>query len=119
MNLELKPVDSTGNPYLALGAFIYAGIDGIRRVARRRASRCLSTPPSLTRRNGSGCLSSGCLLTLGAALDALEADPYLMSALGPLRVDGLPGGQALGSGALPLCMTSNTSAASTGSSSEP
>src|ERR1700749_632273 len=31
VNLELKPVDSTGNPYLALGAFIYAGIDGIRR----------------------------------------------------------------------------------------
>ena len=31
VNLELKPIDSTGNPYLALGAFIYAGIDGIRR----------------------------------------------------------------------------------------
>src|ERR1700722_14846624 len=31
VNLELKPVDSTGNPYLALGAFIYAGLDGIRR----------------------------------------------------------------------------------------
>src|SRR6516165_10761076 len=31
VNLELKPIDSTGNPYLALGAFIYAGLDGIRR----------------------------------------------------------------------------------------
>jgi glutamine synthetase len=31
VNLELKPIDSTGNPYLALGAFIHAGLDGIRR----------------------------------------------------------------------------------------
>src|SRR6266545_2821547 len=29
-NLELKPSDSTGNPYLALGAYIHAGLDGIR-----------------------------------------------------------------------------------------
>src|SRR5262252_4523881 len=31
VNLELKPCDSSGNPYLALGAFIHAGLDGIRR----------------------------------------------------------------------------------------
>ena len=30
VNLELKPSDSSANPYLALGAFIYAGLDGIR-----------------------------------------------------------------------------------------
>ena len=30
MNLELKPSDSSGNPYLALGALIHAGLDGIR-----------------------------------------------------------------------------------------
>ena len=58
MNLELKPVDSTGNPYLALGAFIYAGIDGIRRSLDRRASRCSSTRPSSIQPNGSGCLWS-------------------------------------------------------------
>src|SRR6266851_5292263 len=31
VNLELKPSDSSGNPYLALGALIHAGLDGIRR----------------------------------------------------------------------------------------
>ena len=31
MNLELKPSDSSANPYLALGASILAGLDGIRR----------------------------------------------------------------------------------------
>ena len=30
VNLELKPSDSSANPYLALGAVIYAGLDGIR-----------------------------------------------------------------------------------------
>ncbi len=31
VNLELKPSDSSANPYLALGAVIHAGLDGIRR----------------------------------------------------------------------------------------
>ena len=31
INLELKPSDSTANPYLALGALIHAGLDGIQR----------------------------------------------------------------------------------------
>ncbi|HZR52497.1 MAG TPA: glutamine synthetase family protein, partial [Streptosporangiaceae bacterium] len=30
VNLELKPSDSSGNPYLALGGLIHAGLDGIR-----------------------------------------------------------------------------------------
>src|SRR6516162_3446308 len=30
VNLELKPSDSSANPYLALGALVYAGLDGIR-----------------------------------------------------------------------------------------
>ncbi len=31
INLELKPSDSTANPYLALGALIHAGLDGMQR----------------------------------------------------------------------------------------
>src|SRR5262249_62272491 len=31
VNLELKPSDSSANPYLALGACLHAGLDGIRR----------------------------------------------------------------------------------------
>ena len=59
VNLELKPSDSTGNPYLALGGFIYAGIDGIRR-SLDPASRCLSIPQHCLRRNVRGFLWSGC-----------------------------------------------------------
>lgn len=30
-NLEIRPIDATANPYLALAALIYAGLDGIKR----------------------------------------------------------------------------------------
>jgi glutamine synthetase len=84
VNLELKPVDSTGNPYLALGAFIYAGIDGIRRSLDAGEPLLVdpaTLPPAERERLSVFRLPS----SLGAALDALEADSYLMSALGPLR----------------------------------
>ena len=84
VNLELKPSDSSANPYLALGAVIHAGLDGIRRKldpgdavnvdpatltdAEREARGAHRLPDSLT-----------------AALDALEADELLSEALGPLR----------------------------------
>jgi glutamine synthetase len=84
VNLELKPVDSTGNPYLALGAFIYAGIDGIRRDLD--AGEPLLVDPATLEVSERERLSVFRLPSnLGVALDALEADPYLMSALGPLR----------------------------------
>jgi glutamine synthetase len=84
VNLELKPCDSTGNPYLALGAFIHAGLDGIRRSLD--PGEPLSVDPASlpdaerTRLNVTRLPSS-----LGAALDALAADDVLMTALGPLR----------------------------------
>ncbi|WP_440065008.1 glutamine synthetase family protein [Streptosporangium sp. OZ121] len=78
-NLELKPSDSSANPYLSLGAVIHAGLDGIRRgldpgdpvnvdPATLPAGRVRRLPASLDE-----------------ALDALEADDVLMNALGPLR----------------------------------
>jgi glutamine synthetase len=83
-NLELKPSDSTANPYLALGAYIHAGLDGIRDkldpgVPTNVDPSGLST--STRRRRGIRRLPD----SLGAALDALEADELLMDALGPLR----------------------------------
>jgi glutamine synthetase len=83
-NLELKPSDSTANPYLALGAYIHAGLDGIRNkldpgVPTNVDPSRLST--STRRRRGIRRLPD----SLGAALDALEADELLMDALGPLR----------------------------------
>jgi glutamine synthetase len=84
VNLELKPVDSTGNPYLALGAFIYAGIDGIRRWLSP-GEPLLVDPAVLDPAERERLAVSRLPASLGAALDALEADSFLMSALGPLR----------------------------------
>jgi glutamine synthetase len=84
VNLELKPVDSTGNPYLAIGAFIHAGLDGIRR-SLEAGEPLLADPATLSdaeRKRLSVVRLPG---SLSEALDALEADEFLMSALGPLR----------------------------------
>ncbi|MFB4286840.1 glutamine synthetase family protein [Nonomuraea sp. ATR24] len=77
-NLELKPSDSSANPYLALGAVIHAGLDGVRR--RLDPGEAVDVDPD-TRPGRYPRLPS----SLTEALDALEADPVLMEALGPLR----------------------------------
>ena len=82
INLELKPADHSGNPYLALGGLLAAGLDGINNhidpgepaeidpgnysdeERERRGIRRLPT-------------------SLDAALDALEHDQVLLEALGP------------------------------------
>jgi len=83
INLELKCADHSGNPYLAMGALIAAGLDGIKNQIdpgepaeidpgnysdeerERRGIRRLPT-------------------TLDEALDELERDQVLLDALGPL-----------------------------------
>ena len=84
VNLELKPVDSTGNPYLALGAFIYAGLDGIRR-SLSPGEPVLVDPAILDDSERQRLAVVRLPSSLRAALDALAADSFLMSALGPLR----------------------------------
>jgi glutamine synthetase len=84
VNLELKPSDSTGNPYLALGGFIYAGLDGMRRELD--AGQPLSVDPATLSSSERLRLSVARLpASLPEALDALQSDSVLMSALGPLR----------------------------------
>jgi glutamine synthetase len=83
-NLELKPSDATGNPYLALGAYIHAGLDGVR--SKLDPGRPVDADPATLsaatrRRRGVNRLPA----SLGQALDALEADELLSEALGPLR----------------------------------
>jgi glutamine synthetase len=82
-NLELKAADATGNPYLALGALLVAGLDGLNR----------SLDPGLPVSQDPDTLSEDQLATMGIerlpktleeALDALEADPVLTAALGEL-----------------------------------
>jgi glutamine synthetase len=82
-NLELKCADHSGNPYLALGGLIAAGLDGIQKQIdpgepeaidpgnysdEERAERGIRRLPA----------------TLDEALDELEKDEALTEALGPL-----------------------------------
>ena len=80
-NAELKAADSSGNPYLAVGGLIAAGLDGLERG--------LTLPPPVEvdpatiapderRRRGILRLPS----TQEEALDALAADAVLIDALG-------------------------------------
>jgi glutamine synthetase len=84
VNLELKPSDSSANPYLALGAVIHAGLDGIRR--KLDPGEAVNVDPAAL--TNAERLARGIQRlpdSLGAALDALEADTLLMDSLGDLR----------------------------------
>ncbi len=84
VNLELKPSDSTANPYLALGAFSYAGLDGIR--CKLDPGEAVNVDPAaLTQAERDARGARRLPDSLGAALDALAADELLMDVLGPLR----------------------------------
>jgi glutamine synthetase len=81
-NLELKPADHSGNPYLALGGLIAAGLDGVRH--RLDPGEPVDVDPaSLSdeerERRGIARLPQ----SLDAALDALASDIVLRDALGP------------------------------------
>jgi glutamine synthetase len=82
-NVELKAADASSNPYLAVGGLIAAGLDGLERGLeppdpveidpatideQERAARGIVRLPA----------------TQQEALDALEADAVLTSALGPV-----------------------------------
>ncbi len=84
VNLELKPCDSSGNPYLALGGFIHAGLDGIRRRLDP-GQPLLVDPATLSSSERSRLAVIRLPSSLSEAVDALAADSLLMSALGPLR----------------------------------
>jgi glutamine synthetase len=84
VNLELKPSDSSANPYLALGGFIHAGLDGIRAKLDPGAAVNVD-PASLSDAERATQGIKRLPASLGEALDALEADELLMNALGPLR----------------------------------
>src|SRR5258708_829725 len=84
VNLELKPSDSSANPYLALGAVIHAGLDGIRR--KLDPGEAVNVDPAVLTEDER--LARGARRvpdSLGAALDCLEADTVLMDSLGDLR----------------------------------
>jgi glutamine synthetase len=81
-NFELKPADHSGNPYLALGGLIAAGLDGIR--CELEPGEPLNVDPgNLSDEERAQRGIKRLPQTLDAALDALEADLVLTEALGP------------------------------------
>jgi glutamine synthetase len=84
VNLELKPSDSSGNPYLALGACIHAGLDGIRRKLDPGEAVNVD-PATLTDAERAAAGANRLPASLAEALDALQADDLLMESLGDLR----------------------------------
>jgi glutamine synthetase len=85
-NFELKPADHSGNPYLALGALVAVGLDGIRNQIDPGAPLDVD-PGNLSeeeqRRRHVDPLPS----SLDEALAALESDTVLTEALGPVETE--------------------------------
>jgi len=83
INLELKPADHSGNPYLALGALLAAGLDGIENKIDPGEPEEID-PGNYSdeerMRRGIRRLPT----SLDEALDELEHDEVLKAALGPL-----------------------------------
>jgi glutamine synthetase len=82
-NVEYKAGDASCNPYLAIGGLIAAGFDGLERglEAPEPVEVDPATIPEAEREaRGIRRLPA----TQREALDALEADPVLMAALGPV-----------------------------------
>jgi glutamine synthetase len=82
-NLEFKPTDASCNPYLAFGALIAAGLDGLERELRPPDPLDVD-PATLAdgKREERGALRYP--TTLDEAVKALESDAVLMDALGDL-----------------------------------
>jgi glutamine synthetase len=83
INLELKPADHSGNPYLAIGAMIAAGLDGItNKIDPGEPQQIDPGNYSDAERAQRGILRLP--TTLDEAVDELERDDVLTGALGPL-----------------------------------
>ena len=80
-NLEFKPADASANPYLAFGALVAAGVDGIRQKLEPPAPLAVD-PADMSEEERQAAGAARYPQTLGDALDALEADQVLLEALG-------------------------------------
>jgi glutamine synthetase len=82
MHLELKTVDASSNPYLALGAVLAAGLDGICRGLQ--PADPVSVDPGTLPEAERTALGIDALPTrLGESMEELRKDGVLMEALGP------------------------------------
>jgi glutamine synthetase len=81
-NFELKTMDATANPYLALGAVIAAGLDGVRR-GLELADPVAVDPGHLEQSAGEQKEIERLPVRLSEAIDRLKCDEALLSAFGP------------------------------------
>jgi glutamine synthetase len=85
VNIEIKAADNTANPYIALGGIIAAGLDGVKNKIHPGDKQLVNSDPSLipeTERQARGIVRLP--ESLRAALDALEQDDVLLSAMGEM-----------------------------------
>ncbi|MBE9126873.1 MULTISPECIES: glutamine synthetase family protein [unclassified Coleofasciculus] len=78
---ELKTVDATANPYLALGAVIAAGLDGVRK-GWELGTPTVVDPERITAGESSLGGIERLPATLGEAIEKLSSDRVLLDALG-------------------------------------
>jgi glutamine synthetase len=82
-NLELKACDNTANPYLALGALIAAGLDGVRRgLMPPEGQLALDDPTKLSETEREEREIRRLPMDLSTAIDELECDEVLLESLG-------------------------------------
>jgi glutamine synthetase len=81
-HFEVKTVDASSNPYLALGAVIAAGLDGVRR-GLDPGPPVQTDPAGLSDAERAARRIDRLPASLGEAIEQLEADRVLLGALGP------------------------------------
>jgi glutamine synthetase len=79
---ELKTVDASSNPHLALGAVLAAGLDGLRR-GLDPGEPVQADPADLSEAERLARRVDPLPANLGAAIDQLAGDSLLLGALGP------------------------------------
>ena len=83
-NVEYRVADAAASPYLALGALVFAGVDGIRRKLPLPEPRNVAAM-SAAERTAAGIRHLP--QSLGEALDALAATPAAREWFGPTYLD--------------------------------
>jgi glutamine synthetase len=82
-NVEFKTVDASANPYLALGALIACGLDGIERQLEP-GEPCEHDPARMTAAELARGRVRPLPTSMSAALDELEKDQFLLGGMGDL-----------------------------------
>ncbi len=84
LNVEFRPGDAAASPYLALGAVVHAGVDGIRRKLPLAEPRDIASLPE-DKRAAAGLHHLP--QSLGEALDCLAASEQAAEWFGPVYLD--------------------------------